>query len=451
MGNCQHNLNNKRVNHTESKMEFNATDDFEGVEIEVVLKTECNISKKRLIGRLDNFFENVNLIEHTEFMTLSGTDLEDEVESLKICSEMKNKMSGNLPRGNVKFQYMIFKLNKDEAEEEDLAETGGEEIVAASSTLLPSVSLQGLWESLIYDTNVKEKLLSYIQTSLFLAEKKVDPILVGVNRVVLLHGPPGTGKTSLCKALAQKLTIRVIQSNRFDDGVLVEINSHSLFSKWFSESGKLVQKMFEEIKSKVNNSKTFVCVLIDEVESLTAARKNSGSGLECSDAVRVVNALLTEIDKIKQHTNVLILTTSNITGSIDLAFVDRADIKQYVGPPSPAAVYEIYLSAINELRDKGVISSSSIMNYTTLQKADITTASRGQSAAQAQSLVLWRLAGMSEGFSGRTLRKIPFHALAMIPKLSGGIDMGLFLESMKTAVKNEKKEREGLDKSQNTA
>jgi len=52
----------------------------------------------------------------------------------------------------------------------------------------------------------------------------------------------GTGKTSLCKALAQKVSIRL--SDRFDYAQLVEINSHSLFSKWFSESGKLVQKMY---------------------------------------------------------------------------------------------------------------------------------------------------------------------------------------------------------------
>ena len=33
----------------------------------------------------------------------------------------------------------------------------------------------------------------------------------------------------------------------------MEINSHNLFSKWFSESGKLVQKMFTEIKRLVEN------------------------------------------------------------------------------------------------------------------------------------------------------------------------------------------------------
>ena len=65
----------------------------------------------------------------------------------------------------------------------------------------------------------------------------------------------------------------------------MEINSHSLFSKWFLESGKPVQSIFDEIRRKVSNPKTFVCVLIDEVESLTSARKNSMSGLECSDAV----------------------------------------------------------------------------------------------------------------------------------------------------------------------
>lgn len=40
-----------------------------------------------------------------------------------------------------------------------------------------------------------------------------------------------------------------------------------------------------------------------------------------------------QLDALKAYPNVLVLTTSNITEAIDLAFVDRADIKAYVGPP----------------------------------------------------------------------------------------------------------------------
>ena len=100
------------------------------------------------------------------------------------------------------------------------------------------------------------------------------------------------------RGLAQKLAIRL--SGQFQYGQLVEVNAHSLFSKWFSESGKLVQKLFGKIEELVEERDSLVIVLIDEVESLTAARKSALSGSEPSDAIRVVNAVLTQIDKLKE-------------------------------------------------------------------------------------------------------------------------------------------------------
>ena len=99
------------------------------------------------------------------------------------------------------------------------------------------------------------------------------------------HGPPGTGKTSLCRALAQKLSIRL--NDRYAKTHLFEINSHSLFSRWFSESGKLVQSLFSTISEIAREKDEFVVLLIDEVESLTAARAGAMSGTEPSDALRV--------------------------------------------------------------------------------------------------------------------------------------------------------------------
>ena len=74
------------------------------------------------------------------------------------------------------------------------------------------------------------------------------------------------GKTSLCRGLAQKLSIQL--NAKFTHCQLVEINSHSLFSKWFSESGKLVQKMFDRVRDLAADRNALICILIDEVSFL---------------------------------------------------------------------------------------------------------------------------------------------------------------------------------------
>ena len=81
------------------------------------------------------------------------------------------------------------------------------------------------------------------------------------------------------------------------------------------------------------------------------------AGREPSDALRVVNALLTQLDKLKLRSNVLVLTTSNLPSSIDGAFVDRADIKFQVPLPPCQAVYTILKSCLEELIKSRLIKS----------------------------------------------------------------------------------------------
>lgn len=65
----------------------------------------------------------------------------------------------------------------------------------------------------------------------------------------------------------------------------------------------------------------------------------------------------------------MILATSNVTGVIDPAFLDRADIRLFIGPPSPPAIYSIYRTCLYELIRVGLINStedSRLLSYQTL-------------------------------------------------------------------------------------
>ncbi|XP_043973595.1 pachytene checkpoint protein 2 homolog isoform X2 [Gambusia affinis] len=329
----------------------------------------------------------------------------------------------------------VFTLNEEGPSTLNLEED--EDLSAANHWLLPAAEFDGLWESLVYETGVKAKLLDYVTTTIYFSDKNVDSNLISWNRVVLLHGPPGTGKTSLCKALAQKLSIRL--SSRYTYGQFVEINSHSLFSKWFSESGKLVTKMFQKIQLLIDDKDALVFVLIDEVESLTAARKACQAGTEPSDAIRVVNAVLTQLDQIKRYPNVVILTTSNVTEKIDLAFVDRADIKQYIGPPSEKGIYNIYLSCLEELMKCQIIYPRQQL----FTMYELETMGFVRSEVSEHSLKLRNIAVKSKGLSGRALRKLPFLAHALFVQ-TPSVTLERFLKAMCRAVDKQREEEANL-------
>ncbi|XP_069700266.1 pachytene checkpoint protein 2 homolog [Periplaneta americana] len=377
-------------------------------------------------------FSNPVLNEHVESIAFSGISCEDEVKAIDLK--------------NANIQYYIYQLNTEgqQAEEMEGGDGRNEELTAANHWILPSSDFHGLWETLIYDSSIKENLLNFVETTMLFSDHKVDTNIISWNRVVLLHGPPGTGKTSLCKALAQKLAIRL--GHRYTHGELIEINSHSLFSKWFSESGKLVMKMFAKIQEYIEDPDALVCILIDEVESLTHARQSALSGTEPSDSLRVVNAVLTEIDRFRRFPNVLVLTTSNITNAIDVAFVDRADIKQYIGPPSVYAIYKIYQSCILELKRTGIVTSiDDIVPLKFLQLSPMP-----ENSAMQLSVRLLEISRKSEGLSGRTLRKIPFLAHAYYVQ-SPQVSLEDFIVAMHKAVIKQLKDRTELEQQDTSA
>ncbi|KER19147.1 ATPase, AAA family [Opisthorchis viverrini] len=303
----------------------------------------------------------------------------------------------------------------------ELVEVGSETINGGTVWLLPSMEMQGLWESLIFDSDIKLDLLSYAQTALLFADRQVSTSIISWNRVILLYGPPGTGKTSLCRALANKLAIRM--ANRYSSTKLIELNTMNLMSKWFSESARLVARMFDAIREYLEAPEHLVCLLVDEVESLTAVRSSAMSGCEPSDAIRVVNAVLTQIDQIKRYPNVLVLATSNVTGVIDPAFLDRADIRVFIGPPSAPAIYTIFRSCLQELMRVGLVEAGEdkLLSYQALAAMQFM-----ENKMNYLSLDLWKLSERSVGLNGRTLRKLPllahaFHLTKVSPSLRSSL------------------------------
>ncbi|KAG7207905.1 hypothetical protein KM043_009496 [Ampulex compressa] len=374
--------------------------------VEICQKENSTLSKNEIEKMVHDEMSTLKVVQLCTVVyspCFSYDLLKNHVESILYSCTHTEKTHVEVHGMEIKFY--VYRLTQEEAAMETI-QNDTEELPASSHWILPSLEFHYLWESLYYDSNIKEDLLNFVETAMTFSDHNVNSNIISWNKVVLLHGPPGTGKTSMCKALAQKIAIRF--GNRFTHGELIEINSHSLFSKWFSESGKLVMKLFNDIKNKLECSSGLVCILIDEIESLAHMRRSCTNGTEPTDSIRVVNALLTQLDQIKRYPNVLILTTSNMTEAVDMAFVDRADIRQYIGHPTEQAIYKIYCSCLTELMRADLLEHEELHEHSYLKMLGYE-----ENSSTKNSLKLLELSRESMGLSGRTLRKIPFLAHAL--------------------------------------
>ncbi len=341
------------------------------------------------------------------------------------------------------FEVYTFLLSTEEPSIEELepSEGGGsdQEWTAACENLtLPHVSLHTSWESLLFEGSIKQQLFYYANSALHFADKQVSGHMVHWNRLVLLWGPPGTGKTSLCRALAQKLAIRL--NRRFPRACLLEIHSHSLFSKWFSTSGKLIHKLFDLIQEMLQEDpERLVCVLMDEIESLAASR-SAASSSEPTDAMRAVNSLLTGLDRLRHCPNVLLLATTNLTQSVDTAFLDRADVKIYIGAPCLEARCAMLHSSLNEL-----------MRVKIVRKTEETDPDGNATTNSLYQQRVLSLALLADGLSGRSLRRLPLQAHARVASSTlasiDSIPMDVYMNALEHTIRMELESLKLMNKS----
>ena len=134
---------------------------------------------------------------------------------------------------------------------------------------------------------------------------------------VLLYGPPGTGKTLLARAIAGESGVNFIQ-----------VQGPELLDRYVGESEKAVREVFERARQAAP-----AIVFFDEIDAIAGARDGFGGDSGVGD--RVVSQLLTELDRLSDNPNLVVLAATNRRDSLDDALLRAGRLERHIEVPEP--------------------------------------------------------------------------------------------------------------------